>query len=274
MFNSLDKSRIVGPLGAGRRSEVFRLRNGDVLKLLREGFPASIAQSEFAATTAAKRAGLPVWHLRDLVAVEGRVGLVGEYVDGRNVSDVMQRRPWTSFRMVTELATTQWRFHRADVSSTAATRQPGLAQAMRHLAEQPADLIESVRTAIVNGERNGFCHGDYHGGNVKLDGAGMTVLDLERAGVGDIALDAARTVAWLGLGPTPATKPAIGEWAARRWLWEKYVARYGRLSGMSPAPVLAWSIVEFCRRGRRTGAHDAVAFHLPGLARRLRRALG
>jgi tRNA A-37 threonylcarbamoyl transferase component Bud32 len=65
-------------IGQGREAEIFELRDGRVLKLLRTPGPIARLAFEVAALVAARSAGVPVPQVYEEVSVDGRPGLVME----------------------------------------------------------------------------------------------------------------------------------------------------------------------------------------------------
>src|SRR3954464_8532949 len=91
---TLERTELVGK---GFCSGVYAWGEGRVLKLFHGWVARDRADREFAATRAVHAAGLPAPSAYELVAVEGRYGIVFERIDGVSLLGYTQARPWALF---------------------------------------------------------------------------------------------------------------------------------------------------------------------------------
>jgi len=256
-------------IGQGKRAILHRLADGRVLKLYHPAVAPSLVEAEFQHTRAAVAAGLPSWSVDEVVEAGSRFALVGGFVEGSRVSDVMRARPWWTSRLLLSLAAIQARLHAVTPGPAMPARMHDPARVKSHLTRQPAAIADLVQREVLAADAQGFCHGDFHGGNVLAGPRGLTVIDWDRAGRGPLAADVARTLTWLNLGPTGSRPIGVLELAFRRWLTETYLAEYCRLTGSPARPIRAWLMFEIIRRRRRAGYTAVLQRYLERLAEML-----
>jgi hypothetical protein len=81
-------------IGVGRTAEVFAWRHGEILKLLRPGFPERMGEREASIAALVDAAGLAAPRFLGTERVDGRYGLVCERVGGSSMFDRLSARPW------------------------------------------------------------------------------------------------------------------------------------------------------------------------------------
>lgn len=257
-------------IGQGQRATLYRLADGRVLKLYHPQIPDEVVQAEYALSQAANRAGLPSWAVHELIVEGGWRALLGDFVEGRSVSETMRRQPWRVPGLLRGLAAIQARLHTTAVATELPARLHDPKRVKGYLRGLPAPLATLVEREVIAADTQGFCHGDFHGGNVLASPQGLTTIDWDRAGRGPVAADVGRTLAWLTLGPTDSRKIGKLELGFRNWLAEAYMAEYCRLTGTARRPILAWLMFEIIRRRRAQDSDPAIRRHLKYLARKLR----
>jgi aminoglycoside phosphotransferase (APT) family kinase protein len=240
------------PIAEGREAEVFRLRDGSALKLLRDPDGMERVEREAAAMRILSDHGHRAPAVRGIVEVDGRPGLVAEYIEGADLFTKLGARPWKILRAGSVMATTHAAMHecRAPASLpdlhdelrrriTAATLLPsGQAEAVLHLLER-----------LPRGDR--LCHGDLHLGNLLGDWDTPVVIDWGDAARGDPLADVARTELLHRLGePPPGTSRFLQALIpiGRGILADRYVAVYRRCRGIDDASLERWKLVRAAAR--------------------------
>lgn len=239
----------LGPrLGAGREAEVYAWGADAVLKLYRPGFAGHRAE-------AAALAALDGHHiapgLLDVVERGGRPGLVLERIAGADLLDVLRRRPWRALTLARALAETHLAIH--DVVAPA--ELPDVRQVLAARIES-AGLTAQLRgfaLRVLDGLPSGdqLCHGDYHPGNVMVDGGRVAVVDWPNSARGVPEADHARAVLLLRwAAPDPRTPPVTrGLIAAGRALLARgYERAYVRGSAGPVRDVRSWLVVQVAAR--------------------------
>ena len=190
-------------LGAGREAEVFAWGEGRVLRLARDPGDGEMIAREAAALAAAHAAGADVPAAHELVTVNGRPGVILDRVDGVDLLDRLERRPWT-IRSVSQIL---GREHAALHRVAAPPELPPLREELRHRLGSPlvpADVrsrtLERLE-GLPDGDR--LLHGDFHPANVLRSNGGCVVIDWTNGSAGDPAADVARTLLLASGGTLP-----------------------------------------------------------------------
>jgi thiamine kinase len=230
-------------LGAGREAEVFAWADGRVLRLARDPTDAEMIAREAAALAAAHAAGADVPAAHGLVTVDGRPGVILDRVDGVDLLDWLERRPW-AIRSVSRIL---GREHAALHRVKAPGSLPPLREDLRR--RLGSSLVpEDVRTralerleALPDGDR--LLHGDFHPANLLRTADGCVVIDWTNGTSGDPAADVARTVLLAGGGTLPEDASALVRAIApslRRFLVRGYLRAYAGAAPLDRERVKRW----------------------------------
>lgn len=238
-----------GPgLGAGREAEVYAWGADAVLKLYRPGFAGH--QAEAAALIALDGHHIAP-RLLDVVDRDGRPGLVLERIAGTDLLDLLRHRPWRVLTLARALAQTHLAVH--DVAAPADL--PDVRQVLAARVEE-AGLTAELRgftlrllDGLPSGDR--LCHGDYHPGNVMVDGDRVAVIDWPNSARGVPEADHARAVLLLRWadpdpGSPPVTRGVIA--AGRALLARGYARAYASGAGHPLRDVESWLVVQIAAR--------------------------
>jgi len=87
-------SQLGTPIATGRTAEIYAWENGCILKLIRPGFPAHLADQEWQHSRVAWELGAPAPRPVELIEVDGRPCVVLPRLDGLNLVQVLQRSLW------------------------------------------------------------------------------------------------------------------------------------------------------------------------------------
>jgi aminoglycoside phosphotransferase (APT) family kinase protein len=230
------------PIAYGRTAEIFAWGEEQVLKLFYDWFSLEDIEYEARIGRAVHASGAPAPAVGELVQVSGRNGLLYQRINGENMFEHLQRKPWRVLACARQTATLLTALHR----STLAMELPDQRGRLEHKLHQAQALPDAVRIkALAALERlpdgNSICHGDLHPGNILLTPAGGTIIDWIDATRGNPLADLARsTILALGAAatsqvPNPALKVFVrlfqaavvreyfrrepgGEAVYRRWL--------------------------------------------------------
>lgn len=239
----------LGPrLGVGREAEVYAWGADAVLKLYRPGFGGH--RAEAAALTA-----LDGHHIApgliDVADRDGRPGLVLERIPGADMLDVLRRRPWRVLTLARALAESHLAVH--DVAAPADLPDVRQVLAARIEAAGLTAELRGFALRVLDGLPSGdrLCHGDYHPGNVMVDGDRVAVIDWPNSARGVPEADHARTILLLRWAdPDPGTPPLMrGLIAAGRALLARgYTRAYAAGAGHPPHDVESWLVVQTAAR--------------------------
>lgn len=232
-------------IAEGREAEIFAWDDGAVLRLLRN--PNARQQAEWEAVAmgaAATACAVPA--VRELTTVDGRPGIVMDRIDGEDLLTQLARHPWTVWvagRISGELHA---QLHRAVAPETLPALKQRLHQTIETSPLVPHELKAPALAALdvlPDGDR--LCHGDFHPGNVIMDGDRPVVIDWTAVRRGDPAADVARTLLMLRLGEPPPTSPLLLRLltkVGRRIVTGAYLGSYRRHSDIDMAHVDRWEL--------------------------------
>jgi aminoglycoside phosphotransferase (APT) family kinase protein len=228
----------------GRTAEVHAWRDGEIVKLLRPGFPDSLGEHEARAAAGVVAAGLAAPRFFGTTRVDGRFGLVYERVDGPSMLDVITERPERALDLAARLAELHAAMHEQPGGELPAAVE-GLGQAIR--GAKVGDAIRDAALARLEGLPVGtaLVHGDLHPGNVLVTARGPMVIDWLTAGAGSAHADVARTLFLLTgtvLGDDiPREHHALVE-ALRHRFADEYLERYRQLRPLDDVELRAWRL--------------------------------
>jgi aminoglycoside phosphotransferase (APT) family kinase protein len=258
-------------LAEGREAEIYDWDDGQVLRLMRTPAQLEPMQRSTLAIAAAHDAGVRTAAVLEEVEVDGRPGQVMERLDGIDQFALAGRRPWTLLSSVRRLAAIHVDLHRVEVSEEFESVHDMVAAKLRDSPLVPAAVSDAALVAL--GELpagSSLCHGDYHPGNVLVDGDDAVVIDWTNAARGHPMADFARTRLMLQVGELPPGSPALMRGlavAGRAVFCRLYVRGYRSLGTLDIeladrwAPVRAAdrlaedvegereTLLEVCRRG-------------------------
>jgi aminoglycoside phosphotransferase (APT) family kinase protein len=230
-------------LGSGREAEVFAWAEGRVLRLARDPGDGEMIAREAAALAAAHAAGADVPAAYELVTVDRRPGVVLDRVDGVDLLDRLERRPWT----VRSVSRILGREHAALHRVAAPPELPLLREELRNRLNSPL-VPADVRTrtlarleSLPDGDR--LLHGDFHPANVLCAEDGCIVIDWTNGSAGDPAADVARTLLLAGGGTLPEdASPVLRVIApfARRLLVRGYLRAYASAAPLDRERAERW----------------------------------
>jgi aminoglycoside phosphotransferase (APT) family kinase protein len=233
-------------LAVGATAEVFAWGDRHVLKLFRHGIPATVAEREAAQARLAHAAGLPTPAVGDVVAVEGRAGIVFERTDGPTMLQRLSDAPGSAEGLAGQLAALH-----ADLHAHAAPRLPAQRERLRLNIGRAQGLSERLKAraaqaldALPDGEA--LCHGDFHPGNVIMTVGNPVVIDWLDATRGNPLADLARTALLVRHAELPAHVYAPAVQQAVRGLrvafLEAYLRRYASHRPVDSGQLAAWAL--------------------------------
>ncbi len=232
----------LGPvLAQGRTASVHGWRPGQVLKLFRPEFDRGAVEREANIARAVRAAGAPAPAVGDIVAINGRFGLVYERVVGVRMSDVLLRQPWRAASLGRRLARLQASMHALQAPATLPSLHDELHARIERARQLPRELRGALLQSLADlAPGDSLCHGDFHPANVLLGPVCDMVIDWTDAARGPRMADVARTaVILLGAAQlvprrTPAARTALGRFHAA------YLAEYRRLAHATARPMHPW----------------------------------
>jgi aminoglycoside phosphotransferase (APT) family kinase protein len=239
-------------LGAGRAAEVFAWDEATAVKLSRfaDGLPS--LQTEAAALSAARGAGIRVPAPRGFVTHEDRPGLLLERLAGDDLLSIVEKQPWR----VWQLGRLTGRLHAELGSTPAPTGLTDVRDALRAAIEVSSAIPDRARPRVLavleslpRGDR--LCHGDFHPGNIILTAEGPVIIDFPNALSGDPVADLARSTILLEAAEPP---PDTGFWGrllvlvGRKLMLWAYQSGYRSAATIDTELLVRWRAVIIAHR--------------------------
>ena len=268
------------PIAEGRTAELYSWGDDRVLKLYRDGCSVGYGRREAGISRFVHRAGLSAPAVYDssaedgLFEVDGRLGILFEWIDGPTMLRDLGRRPWMLVTHSKALAALHAQMHSVSgddgLPDLRERIEWGIDDAAEWLSEDVHDAARSALARLPKGSQ--VCHGDFHPDNVLLQEGGPVIIDWGPASCGHPAADVAWTVLLFRYGGSPAGAPLavrllLG--AFRRLALRIYLKTYSRLTGLSWQDIERWLGVTAVLR-----LTDGIPEERPALLRLVRTELG
>ena len=236
-------------VGRGRTAEILAWDDERVLKLYREESSRSYVQREATVSRFVHHAGLPAPAVYDsdaedgLYEVDGRLGILYDWVDGPTMLRDLGSRPWMVVTHSKALAALHAQVHSVSGDGLPDLRER-IAWGIDDAAEWLSDDVRSAaRTALDRlPKESRVCHGDFHPDNILLQEGGPVIVDWGPASCGHPCADVAWTVLlyWFGtpIGSPPAVRLALALF--RKISLRVYLRTYERLTGTKWRDIERW----------------------------------
>jgi hypothetical protein len=250
----------------GREAEMFEWDDGRLLRLLRNPSHAESLHWDAAGSRAALAGGVRVPVIYEMLAVDGRPGMVVERIHGQDLLAEIAARPWRVWAIGKECGVIHARIGLVRAGpELPEIREKLAAQIQRSplVPERYARYALDELAALPEGDR--LCHGDFHPGNVMRADGELAVIDWPNAARGDYHSDFARSTLMLKLGDPPPSSPRLirfGARIARIPLTASYESAYRRACAVDPALHRRWETVRAIHR-----LQDAIDTERPKLLR-------
>lgn len=240
------------PIAVGRTAEIYACGPDSVLKLYREGSSRAYVAREARVSRIVHSAGLPapgVYNGDDededgLVEIEGRLGILYEWIDGPTMLRDLASRPWMAVSHAKALAALHAQIHDAtadDLPDLRARIERAIETAAPRLPDGIAAAARNDLAGLPEGDR--VCHGDFHPGNVLLGDAGPVLVDWGPASAGYPAADVAWTILLFRFAGSPVGS-SLPVRLVVRWLkaicLRFYRRTYSELTGITQAEIDRW----------------------------------
>jgi Ser/Thr protein kinase RdoA (MazF antagonist) len=249
-------------LGVGREAEVYAWGEDAVLKLYRPDFRYQV--EALALERLDGRGVAP--RLIDVVAEEGRTGLVLERLDGTDMLALLGRQPRRVWELARLLASTHHAVHAVRAPAELPDVREVLADriARADLPEPLRDFTTRVLASLPAGDR--LSHGDFHPGNVLVAADRVGVIDWSTAARGAPEADHARTLLLLRWAD-PVSQASVLSRALTTFGRSVFARAYARAYAPQPLPQLdSWLLVHAAAR-----LAEGIEAERPALLKFLRR---
>jgi len=225
-------------IAAGRTADIYEWETGHVLKLFHDWMTAEDIEYEFQMAQAVHSSGLAPL-VKPMVKHDGRNGLIYERIEGSSMFEIFKSSIWKSYWLAQKMADMHFQLHQSRVQSALPDLKLKLERKLQNAGVLPSSLRERLMERLAElpgGDR--ICHGDFHPGNIMLNGGDGKVIDWIDASRGNPLADVARTsVLLLGTAnsvPNPILKVIV------IWFHSIYLKRYFSLRKDGVAEYQLW----------------------------------
>lgn len=230
-------------IAESEESEIYDWEPNQVVKLYRNAKEAPRLEYEAKIARMLKGTGLPFPEVKGLVEIDGRRGIVFEYIQGPTLKKFVSSSPWALIQSAQEFADLHAEIHKHILPDL-----PPLKTELGRLIEESTTLPRELQRAALAvlhklSDDTVLCHGDFHLNNVIISSSRLIVLDWERACRGNPLADVAKTSLFLRLGLLPANRITSGLIQSARLLFQQvYLNRYFRIHPSSRRQVEDWQL--------------------------------
>lgn len=174
-------------IGGGAASNVYALDNGDIVKVLKRGSQED-AEREILLSKWAFLKGIPTAISYDVADVDGRPGLVYEYLGRENLRNAFRDRPECFDGLMSDYLTL---LHTINGITDNEKYLPPMADKYRRLLESISDLLTAEEAAKAKAllesipDSNTIVHGDCQIKNVRFVNGKLFLIDLDTLSRGD-----------------------------------------------------------------------------------------
>ena len=180
-------------------TDIYAWGEGQILKVFHDWVPAHGVEHVVRMDRLVYEAGLPVPAVGESIEVNGRPGVIYEYIEGGNMGDrllgVPEAKPETVLQLAQVFAELHVDIHTWGNVPELHPQHPQLERVIREADVLPRDLKEATLKALhelPQGDR--LCHGDFHPYNILMSPRGSFIIDWNNASIGnplaDVALSA------------------------------------------------------------------------------------
>lgn len=238
-------------IGRGRTAEIYHYQEDKVLKLFNKGFSEPVIDYEYKINRIVQEKFPFTPKVYDKIIIDGRIGLIYDFIQGPSLSDVLFQQPFKMFSLIKQLVNLQVTMHQIEV--------PELKSQLLYLKESIENvnlLDKSTKEQILNqidslpdGDR--LCHRDFHIENIIYSPKGLIVIDWMTARRGHPLGDVARTRYFIGFSAPLDKIPLVLRLPLKlaRSIGRKYYEnQYCKLTNYSKKEIKKWELVTLASR--------------------------
>jgi uncharacterized protein (TIGR02172 family) len=238
-------------IGEGRTAEIYAWGENQVLKLFHaESSPDSV-DYEARIAQIVTEAGISAPAFGGMIEVDGRRGIVYEYVQGTLMLKQLQKQPWSVIKLARQFAEVHAAMHQRSAPAL-----PSQHERLERRILQAPRLSDGVKSRLLKHlERlptgDTVCHGDFHPENILMSPLGLKVIDWTDAKRGNPMADVARSSIILNQRSLPPRMNRLEGFILNtfRGLFHTvYLKRYAQIRPFAQEDLEAWIPVQAAAR--------------------------
>jgi uncharacterized protein (TIGR02172 family) len=236
----MEKGKLIGQ---GNTAEVFTWGENHIIKLYRKDVPDTGIENEFKISNIVFKKKIPTPYAKEIVEVEGRRGIVYEFVNGVTMMRYIAVKPWCIRREARRLANLHYMVHSSE-ALVIVDQKVRLKKRINYtelLSEDKKVIIIKYLESLDKG--NSLCHGDFHPDNILISGDKAVIIDWMDGLVGNPLADVARTCLLLSMASLPENMSFIIKRIiklARSRFYSEYIKQYLKISNANMEDVEKW----------------------------------
>ena len=238
-------------IGYGRTADVVSYDHACVIKLFKPFMDGASIDREFRFASVAYREHLPTPKPVEVVARDGRTGIVYERVDGKSLLKMLSDNPMAMPAVAKTMATLHCKINAVAYDDAENTQKNNIEYAIKltqDIGEADKARIIAYLRALPDGNR--LCHGDFHPDNVIVSDKPW-IIDWMTCSSGNPLGDIARSKLLIETNEIPRNMPpamrmimGFGQWK----LAQTYIAEYCRISKAKRRDIEAWMLPLYAAR--------------------------
>jgi hypothetical protein len=213
-------------IGKGNTADVFDMGTNKVIKLFKIGYPLDSVRKEFENSKLLNVIDIPIVKSHELITYNGRYGIVYDKIDGRSMQDLLLETCELE-KYATSLAI----LHKGIISHR--LKADNLKSILTRNIEHTNELSLLCKSKLISildelPDGDGFCHGDFHFGNVIVSQGKNYIIDYMNVCSGHEYGDIARTVYLIEMTPVPAEVVDVGQFLQmKKYITDIYLKEMG-----------------------------------------------
>lgn len=180
-------------IGKGATSDVFLLDDQRVIKLFNKNYSKDAADYEADIARKIQGLGIPAPEIYGTVTVDGRYGILYEYIRGISLFDELLQSKKNIKKIIEELVCKQLEITTIESQDLPAQRTRFKRQIAR--TDLSDEIKEKINTYLsLMPVKNDVCHGDFHAGNIVRADNRLVILDWMNCYAGNREGDLIRSI--------------------------------------------------------------------------------
>jgi tRNA A-37 threonylcarbamoyl transferase component Bud32 len=232
-------------IARGGEAEIYDAGNGKILRVVtRPGVKLLEAEKNLFPALYENHISVP--HIYELLEIDGKPAELMQKINGQNLLGYMMHSPLKIPQIMKKMALLQSRIFdvKTDKLTTIKDRVQYFASRPPLLEKQLLDFILKLFAELP--EENYLCHGDFHPGNILMQGDGYYIIDWSGAYVGSYLCDVAHTYLLMRCVPRVPGQSSINYSVTKKagaFIAKSYLKEISKLRKYDRAAFSKWTVI-------------------------------